>query len=314
MYISISQSEFTSSNAKNIVKVRGYNLTKDSLFGIVVILHGMSECKEIYQDFAEFLAERNYGVITYDHIGHGDSIQTKDERGFFANEKGYQYLLEDLKHVLQEAQKFHLPIFLFGHSMGSLIARNYVAKMKAKELAGLILCGTIGPQWAIDGAIQLAEYMIAQKGPRYRSRKLNHLITTISTWNFPNAEYQLEWITRDKEYIRKVKDDERMNFIFTAAGFRDVFVLTKLAGEKETIEKTPKDLPIFLVSGDEDVLGEYGQGVIRLEEAFRKAGVKEVITHLYPGARHSLIQDSNCKEVIKDIYDWIEAVRLAEKE
>ena len=314
MLISISQSEFASSNQRNVVKVRGYNLTKKSLYGIVVILHGMSECKEIYQDFAEFLAEKNYGVITYDHIGHGDSIKTKDEQGFFANEKGYQYLLDDLRHVLKEAQKFHLPIFLFGHSMGSLIARNYVAKIKSKELAGLILCGTIGPQWAIDGAIQLAEYLIAQKGPRYRSRKLNRLITTISTWKFQNLEYQLEWITRDKEYIRKVKDDKRMNFIFTATGFRDVFILTKLAGEKETIEKTPKDLPIFLISGEDDILGEYGQGVKRLEAVYRKAGVQNIMVHLYPDARHNLIQEINRKEVIKDIYDWIEAVRLAEKE
>jgi len=311
MYISISQSEFKSSNQRNIVKVRGYNLTKESLKAIIVVLHGMTECKELYSEFAEYLAKNNYGVITYDHIGHGASINTKDDRGFFSNDKGYRYLIEDLKHVIQEAKKFNLPVFLFGHSMGSLVSRCYVAETNEKEIAGLILCGTIGQQWAIDGAIQFAEYMIEKKGPRYRSRKLNQLVTTVSSWKFEKMTDHLEWITRDKEYIKKVKDDEKMNYIFTATGFRDIFTLTKIAGQKETIDKIPKDLPILMVSGSDDILGEYGEGPKRLEQAYKKSNIKDVTLKLYQDYRHNIMQDLDREVVMKDVYDWIEVVRIA---
>lgn len=314
MNISISSSEFKSSNQRNVIKVRGYNLTNKDIKGIIIMLHGMCECKELYSDFAEFLTLKGYGIITYDHIGHGESINTTDDRGFFDNEKGYEYLIEDLKHVIKEAKKFNLPIFLFGHSMGSLISRYYVSEAKEKEISGLILCGTIGQQWAIDGAIQFAENMIDRKGPRYRSRKLNQLITTVSSWTFENMDYHLEWITRDKEYIKKIKDDESINFVFTAAGFRDIFMLTKITGQKEMIEKIPKDLPILMVSGSDDILGEYGEGVRRLEESYKKVGIKDISVKLYEGSRHNLMQDLDKYQVMKDVYDWIELIKIAEKE
>jgi len=314
MKIVISESEFVSSNKRNKVKVKSYNINKENLNAIIVVIHGMTECKDIYTEFAEYLASKNYGVITYDHIGHGDSVNTEDERGFFANDNGCEYLTKDLQAVIKSAQKYNLPLFLFGHSMGSLIARNYVSCAKKQEIDGLILCGTIGPQWAIDGAIQFAEYMIEQKGPRYRSRKLMELITTISNWKFEPKVYKDEWSTRDIEKIKEFKKDKRMNFIFTAAGFRDVFTLVKLTAQKENIDNIPKELPVFIISGGEDILGEYSEGLKRLEEAYIKSGIRDVALKIYNGARHALIHELNREEVFEDIYNWIEIVRLAKQD
>lgn len=312
--ISIQKFEFKSSNNKNKIKVKSYNLEKNNLKAICIILHGMSESKEIYTEFAEYLAAKNFAVITYDNLGHGESIDVDDEKGFFSNENGYEYVTQDIKHVINEAKRFNLPIFLFGHSMGSLISRNYVSNAAKKEISGLILCGTIGPQWAIDGAIQFAEYMINKKGPRYRSRKLNELLIMVSNWKFEDMKYKLEWSTRDREYIEKVREDKSMNFIFTSAGFKDIFTLVKLTGQKENIEKIPKDLPILMISGGDDVLGEYSEGTKRLAEAYEKAGIKDVTVKFYEKARHNLIQEINRKEVFNDVYNWIESVRLAEAE
>lgn len=310
----ISNFEFLSSNGRNKIKARGYNLTKENLKAIIVVIHGMTECKEIYSEFAKYLADKNYGVITYDHIGHGDSVNTEDERGFFANEEGYKYLTKDLEFIIIKAREFNLPVFLFGHSMGSLIARNYVSTSKKQKIDGLILCGTIGQQWAIDGAIQFAQYMIDEKGPRYRSRKLMELVTTISNWKFEPKLYKDEWSTRDIEKIKEFKKDKRMNFIFTAAGFRDVFTLVKITGQKESIESIPKELPIFIISGGEDILGEYSEGLKRLNQSYVKEGIKDVTLKIYDKARHALIHELNREEVFKDIYDWIEIVRLAKQD
>lgn len=312
MRMIVTKQTLASSNQRNTIHIQCFS-TEQKNVGVVVILHGMVECKEIYFEFAEYLAQRQYYVITYDHIGHGSSINHKDEQGFFANEQGEEYLTQDAQQIIAYAKSFQLPVFLYGHSMGSLIARNYMASSK-QEVDGVILSGTIGPQWAIEGAIQLAEYMIAQKGPRYRSRKLNELVTTVSDWKFGPVEYPLEWTTRNKEYICTIQKDKKMNFIFTAAGFRDVFVLVKKTGQKENVEKIPKALPIFLVSGGDDLLGEYGEGVKRLEDLYRKVGIRQVSVKIYEKARHSLMQEINREEVMKDIYDWIEAVRLAKKE
>lgn len=314
MNISISKSEFKSSNNRNQIKVKNYNLMKKDIKAIIIVMHGMTENKEWYSEFAEFLAMKNYGVITYDHIGHGDSVNVEDDRGFFANENGYEYLIKDIKHVVKEAKKFDLPIILFGHSMGSLIARQYVSTNKTKDIDGLILCGTIGQQWAIDGAIQLAEYMISKKGPRYRSRKLDKVVTTVSKWTFEDVHDRFRWATRDKEYIEMSKNDKRMNFIFTASGFRDIFSLVKLTGDKENIDCIPKELPILIVSGSDDILGEYAEGITRLKDAYTKAGIKDVTVNIYDKSRHALLQDLDRKKVFNDIYDWIEVVRIAIKE
>ena len=117
---------------------------------------------------------------------------------------------ESLNEVsIQEAQNKEAQ-----NKQGDKKDKNNKAKLKDKnkkdktkkkqEIDGLILCGTVGPQWAIDGAIQLAEYMVEQKGPRYRSRKLQQLIMQVASWKFENMEYKLEWITRDKKYIEKI--------------------------------------------------------------------------------------------------------------
>lgn len=314
MRISIFKSEFESSNNRNKIVMKNYNLLKKDLKAIVIIIHGMTESKEIYSEFAEYLATKEYGVITYDHIGHGESINNVDERGFFANEEGYIYLIKDLQYVIKEARKFGLPVFLFGHSMGSLIAREYVSNIEEREIDGLILSGTIGPQWAIDAAIQFAEYMVENKGPRYRSRKLMEIVTNISNWKFENVKYKLEWTTRDIEYIKKVKNDKSLNFVFTAAGFRDIFTLVKLTGQKENIEKIPRDLPILMLTGGDDILGEYGEGVKKIKELYEKTGIKDVTLKIYDKSRHSLLQDLDRKQISKDIYEWIEIIRIAREE
>lgn len=314
MDVSISKTEFQSSNNKNKIKVLNYNLNKKDIKAIVIILHGMTESKELYSDFAEYLAVKGYGVITYDHIGHGESINNDDEKGYFAKENGYEYLTKDVEYVINEASKLNLPIFLFGHSMGSLIARNYVANALEEKIDGLILCGTIGQQWAIDGAIQLAEYMIENKGPRYRSRKLQEVVITAFKWKFENMKYKNEWATRDRDFIEKTKSNKKINFIFTASGFKDVFELVKITGKKESIEKIPKNLPILIISGGDDILGEYSEGIRRLEQAYNKEGIKDVTVKIYEDSRHALLHDLDKLKVYKDINDWIEVVRIANNE
>ena len=112
--------------------------------GIIQFSHGMCEYFNKYMEFHKFMLENGYVVCGNDHIGHGFSIKNESDKGFFAEREGYKFLIEDLKKmndVIRERYPYE-PLFLIGHSMGSLIARNYAAKY-GKDLKGLLLCGTV---------------------------------------------------------------------------------------------------------------------------------------------------------------------------
>ena len=132
--------------------------------GIVQFSHGMCEYFDKYIEFYKFMLENGYVVCGHDHIGHGLSIKNESDKGFFAEKDGYKYLIEDLKKMTDLVRKRfpYEPIFMLGHSMGSLIARNYVAKY-GENLKGLLLCGTVGPQSLIDSAINLSNIIIKRK-------------------------------------------------------------------------------------------------------------------------------------------------------
>ena len=246
--------------------------------GVLQISHGMCEYMERYEEFADFLCGKGFAVCGHDHLGHGASAQNPDGLGYFAKKDGAAFLPEDVRRLTQMAKKRWpgKPYFLLGHSMGAAGA--------GKALASL-LC-----------AVGLE---------KHRSIFLNSLAFGSYNRRFDAPKSKYAWLSREDSIVRKYEQDPLCNYTFTAAGFRDLFALLIRVSAPEWAEKVPKNLPVFLISGEDDPVGDYGKGVRKVEAMLRKAGIRDLSCRLYPGGRHEILNETNRREVYEDVWEWL---------
>lgn len=278
-----------------------------SVRGIVQIAHGMAEHSNRYAAFALELCKHGYAVYINDHLGHGSSSANKEELGFFGDD-GVTSLVEDMKSLTDIAKSEYpnVPVFLFGHSMGSFLSRAYTAKY-GHLIDGAIYCGTSGPNPAAGMGILLADYIAKKEGKLYRSAFIDSI--AFSSYNKKTAkETKFDWLSRDKREVQKYIDDEYCGFIFTASGFKTLFTLLKQISNKLWYKTVPSDLQIFLIAGEADPVGEYGKGVRQVYEDLKKTGHTNVSLKLYPEARHELLNELNKKDVFADVIEWIDSI------
>lgn len=275
--------------------------------GIVQISHGMCEYIDKYDDFANFIMKKGYIVAGHDHIGHGNSVNDEEDYGFFGSKDGYKSMIADLRCMNKIITEKYpdKPVYLLGHSMGSLIARCYSAKF-GNELAGLLLCGTVGPQPLVKAGIKFANLLVNQKGERYRSKLLYNVSLDYANIKFLPAKTRYDWVSSDEEEIQRHINDARSKFVFTVKGFSDLFHLVSLANSPMVIKTVPKDLKIIFMSGADDPVGENGNGVKRAFALYKEQGLLNIEMKLYQDKRHELLKEKNKEDVFKDIYNWIQ--------
>ena len=280
--------------------------------GIVQISHGMAEHSNRYARFAMELCKQGYAVYISDHLGHGKSVANADELGFFGD-NGVESVVEDLKQLTDIARQEYpdLPFFIFGHSMGSFMARAYIAKY-GHLIDGAIICGTSGTNPAAGMGISLAKQLEKTKGKLHRSGMLNSI--AFGTYNKKTEKRtEFDWLSRDQKEVDKYINDDLCGFCFTTNGFETLFTALKQVSAKLWYKTVPSELPILLISGDNDPVGEYGKGVKQVFEDLKKTGHQNVIMKLYPEARHELLNELNRDEVMSDIVGWMDKI-LAKQE
>lgn len=302
MSYNIEEIKYLSSDGEHKIYSKIF-IPENKIKGIVQICHGMNGYISKYDDFAIALVNEGFVVCGNTHLGHKDSVRTIDELGFFGEFNGAKYLVNDvrkLNHIVKE--KFpDKKIFLFGHSMGSFIARTYICEY-GKELSGAIFSATAGPQPFIDSGIRFLNAVIDKKGYRFRSEKLYRILFRYANRQIEKPKSDYAWISkRSEEFVSGITKT-----LFTVTGLRDVLLLIKDCNLQNRIDNLPKDLPIYFFSGTEDPLGEYGDGVKRAVRLYEKAGIKDLKYKLYEGDRHECLNESNKEEVIDDIKKWIE--------
>ncbi|MBN2049716.1 MAG: lysophospholipase [Spirochaetales bacterium] len=275
--------------------------------GVVQLVHGMAEHKERYKGFAEFLTGEGFAVYIHDVRGHGMSAGGVENQGFFAEKDGWIEAVEDLRilgALIREEQK-DIPFFLFGHSMGSLMARTFAMKYK-DDLAGLILSGTSAGKGALeDVGLLIAALQTAFKGPKHPS-KLHHNLT-FGAFNkpFEPGRTAFDWLTRDEKTVDAYIADPYCGAVFTCSFYRDLITGVKFIAKPEHIEEIRKDLPILLVSGEQDPVGDNTEGVKKVAQGFKAAGIGDVTMKFYHGARHEILNETNRDEVYRDIAEWM---------
>lgn len=294
-----------SSNQKDTLFCRAV-IPDGKIRGVVQISHGMCEYIDRYLPFMQFMAENGFVACGHDHIGHGQTCTDREKLGFFGEEGGYKFLIQDVQRVslLLHEQFPHVPHFLFGHSMGSMVARLYVSKFP-DSLDGVIICGTAGANPASKMGIGLCEKIIEQKGPMFRPAALDKIIFGGYNKKYESTATEKDWLSRDTEVIQKYMSDPQCMFLFTVCGYRDLISLQHYSNTPQWYKTLRSDMPMLLISGDEDPVGAYGKGVRDVYKKVKKSGVRDLTFKLYPGARHELLNESNADEVKGDILNWI---------
>lgn len=274
---------------------------------IFQISHGMAEHSKRYEDFAKHLCQKGFAVFINDHVGHGESVASDDDLGYFGERDGWMGFVNDAKLLTNRAREEYpyKPVILFGHSMGSFVARSYCEKFGA-DLAGAVFCGTSGANPAAGIGIQLASFIAKVKGSRYRSELINKIAFGSYNKKYSDVRTSFDWLTRDEKIVDAYIADKYCGFLFTAVGYRDMFTLLKSVSGKSWYENVPYTLPVLLVSGGMDPVGEYGKGVEQVYRDMKTTGHKDVTLKLYKDARHEILNELNRENVFEDISNWAE--------
>ncbi len=275
---------------------------------VLQIAHGMAEHSLLYVDFAKYIASHGYAVVVNDHLGHGKSVASGGSYGYFG-EGGCQNLIKDM-HKLQGIIRQDypdVPYILLGHSMGSFLARSYTAQFSG-ELDGAVYIGTCGSAGAAVYAAEklLGDAIVKKKGPKGHDPLFAKLSTQKYNKAFPSARTPNDWISRDVAQVDIYTKDPLCGFDLTASGYRDIVCLQAEVSSGAWYKKVP-DIPILILSGDQDPVGGFGKGVKQVAEKLRKTG-HNVRVVLYPQARHAILTETNKDEVYDEILNFLESV------
>lgn len=276
---------------------------------IVQISHGMNEHILRYDGFAKFLSEKGYLIYGNDHLGHGQSLLEGEELGYISDSDGFNDMVDEMKTLTDIIREEHkdLKIFMFSHSMGSFLAQRYIEIYRDK-IDGLILSGTNGqPPVALNMGISLSNLIMKVKGRREKSKLIEALSFGSYNKKITQKRTYFDWLSRDEKEVDKYIEDPLCGNLFPVSFFHDLYIGMKSIHNDEDLQNISKDLPIYIFGGSDDPVGNYGKGIVNLNNIYKRLGIKDVEYKLYEGGRHEMLNEINRLEVIIDILNWLEA-------
>lgn len=275
---------------------------------VILLLHGMAEHGYRYNEFAEYLVSKGYQVIAPDHRGHGETGHEANALGYFAKEKGWEKVIEDIQEVTRwiKEENPNKDIIIMGHSMGSILARTTI-QQHGYHYKGAIICGSTlgGNKLKLKMGGLLTSLHIKIKGKNTPAVLLDKISFGGFNSQFKPNKTAFDWLNRDEKEVEKYIDDPYCGYVSSGELFKDLLHGNEVTADQRNIDKIPKDMPILLIAGDKDPVGNFGEEILQLESMFNKAGL-HVTTKLYEGARHEILNEINKKEIYEDIYRWLD--------
>ncbi len=272
---------------------------------VVQIEHGAAEHALRYERLARFLNQHGYIVYADDHRGHWKTAGTLDKAGICGPD-GWDGMVKDAKLLTDIIKEKHpeLPVFLFGHSMGSFMAQQYIQNW-GEGLAGAILSGSTGVSLVDASIIPVAEQAAQGDAANQPSEIFLGLFASVNE-PFEPVKTPFDWLSRDEAEVQKYIEDPWCGFAFTN-GMTYEFVKGMVnLFNPDNEARIPKDLPVYIISGEMDPVGA-NDGVMALVNRYQdELGLSNVSYHLYPGARHEILNETNRDEVHADLLAWLD--------
>ena len=284
------------------------DMAKDSdVKATLLIVHGMAEHSGRYDDFAQFLADNGIAVVTYDQLGHGQTVKSEDELGFFGHEHPMQSLLKDVIIMADSIKSRHpnVPHFIMGHSMGSFIVRT-VLKHHSHNFSGAILMGTADANPLIKLILPVNK-ILAKAAPKKPNtlfaETLNKLLNNKLIDRSSSSSFA--WLSKNEANVKAYEADPLTGFEFTNNGFLTLFSLMQSGLHKGWASTINKDFPLLFVSGKNDPIGNMARGIRAVVSRLQKQGFSQVSSQLYPNMRHEPLHEQDKTVVYQDVLEWL---------
>ncbi len=266
---------------------------------VIQIIHGMEEHQERYEPFARFLNDNGYTVVTSDMRGHGFEAQ---DLGYFSDKKGYEHLIKDqvaIRDFISEHFQ-DLPVYLFAHSMGTIISRVLLQE-HSQKYKKVVLSGYPNYQWGAHAGIFFSSLIRAFKGPKHKSKFLQSL--SVGTFNnaVENPKTDVDWISYNEENLNAYINDPYCGIGFTCSAFNDLYHLVIQMHKPKLYRNVHHEMPILLVRGIDDPCVGGEKGANDSFAVLKKAGFQSIFKIDYPHMRHEILNEKEYQRVYNDV-------------
>ena len=292
-------------------KIHGCRWTPDGeVKAIVQFVHGIAEYAQRYDDFATYLNSKGILVVAEDHMGHGKSVCEETPIGCFAG--GWHTAVKDTYRLLKNTMEEFpgVPYILFGHSMGSFMARTILAKYPDSGITAAIICGTAWMPGAVIGAGKTVATLVCKKnGEQKPSQLLQSIMFGGYNKKIEHVRTSCDWLTRDQRIVDDYVADPLCGFTPSAGLVRAMMDGLQYIQDGKNLDAMKKDLPVYFIAGGDDPVGGYGAGVRQAADEFKKHGMEHLDVKIYPLCRHEIHNEINRQEVYDDVFSWIEKLK-----
>lgn len=285
-------------------EVKGISFHVENPKSYLLVITGMDEHSRRYEYFATKLNEKNISVDVMDFIGQGENVESVEQQEIWF--KGtWQTMLDALKAKLEELKQNGKPVFLMGHSMGSILTQNFLLKYP-DTASKVIIMGGVGPHpFTYPLAHVVCNMFYSKKKDKEESKLMTKLILGSANKSIKNPKTEFDWLSHDEKNVQDYINDPYCGHYNTWGFYKEFTSGLSQLYKKKNLKKLSKNENIFIVSGEDDPIGNFSKDPIKLSKLYKKYGIEKVKVKIYPHMRHEMLNEATKDDVINDILDFL---------
>ena len=276
-------------------KINLYHNQIEGAIANVIIVHGASEYIDRYNKISSYLNDNMINTFGYNQISHGEYIDNNRKNIFFSEENADKLLVKNLEDIVKKVTNINsLPIYIIGHSMGSLVARAFAINNNY-QVKGIVLSGTLNPPIiTINSGLRFAKIITKINGKKNVSKLLNNLA-------FGNIAQRLSY---NKKNINVYLKDSKCGAKFSNQAIIDLLALTKYVCNYKNIKNMLKT-NYLVISGDNDKFSNNSKQLTSLIKIMKKSE-HNVDYMIFKKMKHEIFNEDEYLKVFVTIKEFID--------